>query len=47
MVACGIWTLFQYLSLHYSNDDVSLKLVYVGWDFGDRHYDDYGVILDL
>ncbi len=22
-----------------SSDDVSSKLVYVGWDFGDRHYD--------
>ncbi len=28
------------------NDDVSLKLVYVGWDFGDRHCDNSKIILN-
>jgi hypothetical protein len=26
------------------NDDVSMKLVYVGWDFGDCHYDNSIII---
>jgi hypothetical protein len=33
MVTCVIWALFQYSSFHYSNDDVSLELVYVRHEF--------------
>ncbi len=29
-----------------SSDDVSTKLVYVGWDFGDCHYDNPIIILN-
>jgi hypothetical protein len=28
------------------SDDVSSKMVYVGWDFGDHHYDNFKIILD-
>jgi hypothetical protein len=28
------------------SDDVSLELVYVGWDFGDYLYDNSRIILD-
>ncbi len=39
---CNVELLFIYNS----NGNVSLELVYVGWDFGDHHYDNSRVILD-
>jgi hypothetical protein len=47
VMVCGIWAFFQYLSFHYSSDDVSFELVYVGWDFGDHHFDDSKIIPNL
>ncbi len=48
-VVCGMWhlSLLSIFIISFSIDDVSLELVYVGWDFGDRHYDDSKVIPDL
>jgi hypothetical protein len=40
-------SLLSIFIISFSIDDVSLELVYVGWDFGDRHYDDSKVIPDL
>jgi hypothetical protein len=28
------------------SENVSLELVYIGWDFGDHHYDNFRAILD-
>ncbi len=39
---CNVKLLFIYNS----SGNVSLELVYVGWDFGDHHYDNSRVILD-
>jgi len=48
-VVCGMWhlSLLSIFIISFSIDDVSLELVYVGWDFGDRHCDDSKVIPDL
>jgi hypothetical protein len=32
--------------IYNSNDNVSMELVYVGWDFGDHHCDNSIAILD-
>jgi hypothetical protein len=35
----------ELLFIYNSNGNVSLELVYVGWDFGDHHYDNSRAII--
>jgi hypothetical protein len=43
-----IWWLhvLRLIKICYSSDNVSFEPVYVGWDFGDHHYDNSKTISD-